>query len=206
GQLEVMQWLRNSAACVWHDDCVTMLIKSRFWTALSWALTAGCPVPNEAMRTAAREGNLSLLRRLNRHGGSMDAAADGAAMGNHLHILKWAFDNMPHRPASVLELAAGQGHVGVYRWAKEQGCVCRSVSMVGSLFGHGYISDFKQAVLEGAVCDCSIFNAAVARGDLGVVQWLRAQGVEWDKHTCRAAIKHVHVLKWLREEKCRWGD
>ena len=38
------------------------------------------------------------------------------------------------------------------------------------------------------------------------VQWLRAQGVEWDKHTCRAAIKHVHVLKWLREERCGWGD
>ena len=44
-------------------------------------------------------------------------------------------------------------------------------------------------------------------GHLETLQWLRAEGCPWNKHTCRHAAEqgHVEVLRWARENGCPWN-
>jgi hypothetical protein len=44
-------------------------------------------------------------------------------------------------------------------------------------------------------------------GHLGLLQWVRKHGCQWDKWTCAAAARggHLEVLVWAREHGCPWG-
>jgi len=49
---------------------------------------------------------------------------------------------------------------------------------------------------------------AAYHGHLKVLQWLHANGCEWDSVTCSAAAGsgHLDILKWAREQGCPWDD
>ena len=51
----------------------------------------------------------------------------------------------------------------------------------------------------------SVMEQAAHSGNLGLVQWLRAEGCPWDNWTCFTAIRsgRVEVLRWGRENGCR---
>ena len=48
------------------------------------------------------------------------------------------------------------------------------------------------------------FIAAVERGDLEILRWLRKKRCPWDAECYRAALrqKNGNVLQWLRQENC----
>jgi len=48
--------------------------------------------------------------------------------------------------------------------------------------------------------------SAAMGGHLHILQWLRANGCEWNKDTCFEAAAHGHakVLSWARENGCDW--
>jgi hypothetical protein len=51
--------------------------------------------------------------------------------------------------------------------------------------------------------------AAVAgRGHLHVLKWLRENGCRWDTETCckAAGSGHLHILKWARKNGCDWSE
>jgi hypothetical protein len=49
---------------------------------------------------------------------------------------------------------------------------------------------------------------AAERGDMQLLQWLRAHGCAWDGYTCSCAAHHGHldVLMWATEQGCPWSD
>ena len=57
-------------------------------------------------------------------------------------------------------------------------------------------------------CDwsASTCSGAAQRGQLEVLQWLRAEGCPWDFNTCYLAVygRHLETLRWARENGCQW--
>ena len=48
---------------------------------------------------------------------------------------------------------------------------------------------------------------AASSGNLGLVQWLRAEGCPWDGAACAEAAYggNLELLRWLRGEGCPWN-
>ena len=59
---------------------------------------------------------------------------------------------------------------------------------------------------EEAKCpwDTDTFVAAVKRGDLDILKWMRAKECPWNSTCFLAALeeKRFDIVKWLHEEKC----
>ena len=56
----------------------------------------------------------------------------------------------------------------------------------------------------GAAHRGALAVAAARGGNLGVLQWARENGCEWDKRVCSQAAEggHLGVLQWARENGC----
>lgn len=104
-----------------------------------------------------------------------------AQVGN-VEVLKWARGarEIPCIPwdEHVCAQAAGNGHIDVLQYARDQGC------------------DWDQNT-------CA---SAAGGGHLELLQWARAQGCEWTEACCAKAAKggHLHVLKWAHEAGAPW--
>ena len=118
--------------------------------------------------------------------------AHGAAANGHLKLLRWSlmqkyFARQPGETfkwdEQLLTAAAAGGHVRVMRWLRRHGFP----------FGKG-------------VC-CEAAAKAAEHGQLGVLKWLRAHDYPLNEWRCTdAAVSrgHLQVLKWLRDT--RKGD
>jgi hypothetical protein len=74
--------------------------------------------------------------------------------------------------------AAGNGHLDVLQWLKE----------------NGWPWDSWTCIL------------AASGGHLKVLKWSRENGCPWNHVACQEAARegHLNILKWLRENKCPW--
>jgi hypothetical protein len=134
-------------------------------------------------RLAALGGDLEMVQVLASEGlniGHYTCAA--AARGGQLEVLKWLMQNQrgAWNPWLLCAAIAGGPHMHVISWALDEGCPV----------------------------DASVCTAAAAKGDLPLLQQLRARGVPWDEDTCAAAAKggHLMVLQWLLVEGCPWDE
>jgi hypothetical protein len=61
---------------------------------------------------------------------------------------------------------------------------------------------------NGCNWDEDTCSAAARGGHLAVLQWARANGCEWDEYTCRDAARggHLAVLQWARANGCDWDE
>ena len=71
------------------------------------------------------------------------------------------------------------------------------------------------SVCEWAVATCGLplrselcEVVALQRGNLPVLQWLRARGCPWDATTCESAATcgDIDMLKWAKQAGCPWND
>ena len=73
---------------------------------------------------------------------------------------------------------------------------------------HGDLDLLRWAVLRPwcPALTAHVCEEAALGGELGVLQWARANGCEWDSEVCRAAAGggHLAVLRWARENGCEW--
>ena len=53
-----------------------------------------------------------------------------------------------------------------------------------------------------------ICHLSAAGGHLEVLQWARAHGCPWNKHTCEMAARNGHLaaLQWARAHGCPWNE
>ena len=74
------------------------------------------------------------------------------------------------------ELAAASGHLGVLKWARENGC------------------PWDEATL----------SCAAEEAGLATLRWCRENGCPWDTTTCAFAARggHLTTLRWVRENGC----
>jgi hypothetical protein len=70
--------------------------------------------------------------------------------------------------------------------------------------GHLQLLQWMRA--NGCDWDEYTCSAAARGGHLAVLQWARVNGCDWDEETCKAAAKggHLVVLQWARANGCLW--
>jgi len=130
-------------------------------------------------RAAAKDGQLQVLWRLKQRGfdwAMKTYRCHYAALGGHLHIVKWARENDCHWGNTCCNATKG-GHLHIIKWAIENGC------------------DWGDT--------CHAAAAAALGGHLHIVKWVRENGCDWGD-ICRAAALggHLHILQWARENGC----
>lgn len=137
---------------------------------------------------AAQLGYLDILIKMKEKGYPLDHKIPiGAAKGNHLHILKWAFENGSNFGkgicSRVCKHAAKNGNLEILEWVKQQ---------------RDWTPDtFKKIFL-------SVCRKAASGGQLHVLKWARENNLPWDERTClRAAYRgHLNILIWARQNGC----
>jgi hypothetical protein len=90
-------------------------------------------------------------------------------------------------------------------WRKDCGSY-RAAEMCAAAAGGGQLAVLQWLWAEGCEWDEGTCGAAAEGGHLVVLQWARANGCEWGEETCSAAAEggHLAVLQWARANGCTW--
>ena len=158
---------------------------------IEWAIDNGCP-HNECIwvAEAGKAGNLDVVHWIcdNNHNGAVwNYAVHNVALGGHLHVLEWAYEQKNKDLSSIYTSAAKGGHIHVLEWAQQK----------------------KIKVGDGDRWDIAdVPNAAAKGGHRKTLEWLRNNGFEWGSFTCAGATEggHLDILQWLRAEGCQWSE
>eukprot|EP01117_Protostelium_nocturnum_P013338 TRINITY_DN4968_c0_g1_i1.p1 TRINITY_DN4968_c0_g1~~TRINITY_DN4968_c0_g1_i1.p1 ORF type:complete len:392 (+),score=128.58 TRINITY_DN4968_c0_g1_i1:147-1322(+) len=147
--------------------------------------------------TAARDGNLSLIKWAKENGfkldnvkevDSYDESEEGdiitsaASLGGHLEILKFARENSLFFNENTFNYSAARGHLDIFKWARENN-----------------VSNFES---YGAMV-----QAAVG-GHISIIEYCKNNDKEWDEYAAlpliamRAAENgRLEVVKWAVDNK-----
>jgi len=185
---------------------------------------------------AAREGYLSLLKwcRNNNNYCGHEIVSENAAMGGHLHVLQWLYENKLCYMSIIPSAAAKEGHLHVLKWAKDHGYtsftphVCERAAYGGHLeiikwlwinncrwtesvsfsaARNGHLDILKWEKDNGCITwNPGLYDSASCGGHLEIIKWLRENGCPWSTWSCSEAIVYdnLHVLQWLVKEGCPW--
>ena len=154
---------------------------------------------------AIRFGNLPLLRYAVSQGCLIDGICYRAAKSGHLHVIQWAKQAGCKIYRDTCCTAAGRGHLHIVRWCIERGEVLWSFDIGKVAAYHGAVNVLQWALDNNLPMD-SIWNNAVAGGQLAVLQWALSNNYPRDGHEvyCAARDGHLDVLKWLLNHEFAW--
>jgi hypothetical protein len=188
-------------------------------------VAAGHPMPEGLVKllgahgfvcsVAAFLGRLEQLLRLEAEGWVLDdvSCAGAAAAGGNLEMIRW-LAGRGRVPFEVFTYAAAtHGHLHVLQWAAANGCAapanaCLEASFAGHMHVLRWLVETQPRPWDEAL-DVHCCRFAARRGDLPMLQLLRAHGCPWDAKTCDAAARkeHCHILAWVRgqDPPCPWN-
>jgi hypothetical protein len=151
---------------------------------LTWGLACGAPLHSRLCGGAAYRGDLAMFAHLrsitDRWKHCM--CVEHAALGGHLHVLKWLWANgCPQYLGIASACAISAGHMHVLEYAES------------------FHDTSKQT-------DWCMLPAA-SRGDVEILKWLHARGHRMSAVVCYAAayFDHLEVLQWARAQGCPWS-
>lgn len=185
--VDLVQWLRNSGVC---------------WT-------------NRLLFAAGRSGNIYMLSWLY----DVDSAYkinspgyQGAALGEHIDVLKWFVDKeiTTGQQVSWCSIACANavcgGKLETLKWLRENNCPWDSLTCLYAA-QRGHLEIIKWAKLNGCSWNEYTCSHAARYGHLDVLIWARLNGCPWDKKTCKYAAKngHLDILQWARQNGCPWN-
>ena len=129
------------------------------------------------LRVVVREGNLDTLKSLNVDKSQLSAILWEAIKRNHVHILNWTRESQLLTPNKST-------YSGILDWELE--------------------TDAPPPTVHHVTRDVGYCETAASDGHLEALQWLRANGFEWDWRTCREAVfnGHIEILKWAVNNGC----
>eukprot|EP00953_Heterococcus_sp_UTEX-ZZ885_P030566 16147-Heterococcus_DN1.PRE.3 len=152
--------------------------KSGAIETIRYLLQQGCVLDDDALSSAAWEGDLALCQYLIAEQCPLhNAATSNAAAAGHLEILRFLRDNgCPWDALRMCSRAALSGSVEVLQYVQQEGCGLSEEAM----------------------------STAAARGFLRMCQYLRREQCPWNDTACElAAVRgHVDTLSWLCEQGC----
>jgi hypothetical protein len=128
--------------------------------------------------TAAREGNLSVLKYLRSLGCAWDnETCSNAAINGHLDVVKWCHENGWPWDKYTCAHAAENGHLDVIKWCRE----------------------------NGFPWDALTCYYAAENGHIDILKWCRQNGCEWWQSTCEDLESKgcFDVLQWSFENGCK---
>ncbi|SOB74041.1 ankyrin repeat [Cedratvirus lausannensis] len=129
-----------------------------------------------------------------------------AVKGGHLHIIKQLDEKgFPFRVSNFYDVAK-YGHWEILKWVKDRGYLSERFCSNAALGGRLDILQWLRA--NGCDWDVWVCADAALGGHLEVLKWARANGCPWDTWTCRnaAAGGHLEVLQWARSQGCPWNE
>jgi hypothetical protein len=132
-----------------------------------------------------------------------------AARHGHLEVLRWAAEEGCPWTDGVWEAAAEHGHLDVLRWAISRGRECQPAWCVAAVRGgHAHVVEWLLRLKGGTHWDAGACAAAAGRGDLAMLQRLRAAGCPWDAgvFSVAAACGHVEIMRWAHAHGCPWDE
>ena len=169
-------------------------------------------VPSTIAVATACTGKFHVLIWAKAHGCSIEKPAFcSAARHGRLDVLQWleARYDIDQTTQDLMHVfAAGEGHLNVLRWAKGKvgyGMKATAVSKVAVAKGQLGVLEWMQE--EGLALNNAACVVAAGNGQLEVLKWLREEAsANWDEQTtCQAAVGgHLQLLQWAIEHGCPW--
>jgi hypothetical protein len=153
--------------------------------------------------TAARDGNLTVLKYLRSIQCSRDArTCANAAKNGHLDIIQWCRENGCPWDAKTCENTAKNGHLNVVIWCHQNGCPWDE-NTCASAAENGHLDVIQWCRRNGCPWDIRTCEYAAANGDIDVFKWCRQNGCPWDGRTCEALESagyddRMEFLKWMQ--------
>ncbi len=179
----------------------------------------------EALRLAAANGDLEVVRSLHQTGvdirSDSDAALRAAAAQGHLDVLRYLHQNgvdVLARGSETFLLAAAHGHVDVVQYLHQNGMDLRTGTdeVLRLAAAHGHLEIVRYIRENGAdlwVQREEMLRLAAANGHLATVRYLHEYGVNLSSvraggHAlrCAAAGGHGEVVKYLHENGATTAD
>lgn len=186
GHIEILEWIRTHWFDWGHQD-MPLLFRTKRANAelcesaasggqldtLKYLRAKGCPWDIRVASSAAFYGHIEILKWYLSNGGTWDTQVCSLAAANcQLETLQWLraneYGTCPWG-ASTCWRAARNGHLGVLKWAHENGC------------------PWDEWTCENAVL----------KEHFEVLKWLRANGWPWNKQKCLHRAKTSEVREWI---------
>jgi hypothetical protein len=138
----------------------------------------GFNVTEDAMNMAVVEGNVKLVKLLNKNGCPWSARTFTIAVKNrNFEMMQCLLELGCPLSDTALSAAAKNGDLESMKWLKAHGCPWSQWT----------------------------FRAAARKGDLDIMKWLRLNGCPWDQYVFMAAeCGNLDNMKWLRSNGCPW--
>jgi hypothetical protein len=193
GYLEVLMWLRENG-CEWNADVCAEAARGDHLDVLKWAYENGCPADERVAESAAEAGQHEMLQ--------------------------WALERELPKSVPMLVLMASRGHrVGILKFlaATQTGFAVHPLSATAAVLSSEFIGEKGEEIVDEkyVLRDVFIFlfehmesievfteettAAAVRRGRLELLKWLRHMKCPWDWRVLTACkqYKQKHILKWV---------
>ena len=210
GSLGVLRWL-NDNFFEWDSTTCYEAIKAGKLQVLKLALNRGCTMKDflvrDACELAAANGHEHMLVYLRLFGCEWSAKVSAAAaFRGDIIMLHWLLVHHCPFDGSSMSMAAGQGHLSVVKWLWDRGCpVNNNVCSEAACGGHIDILEWARLPAQDLPWDVvACANAAAKGGHFELLQYVIANGGQWDELTLRVAAEsgNLPMIQWMVTEGC----
>lgn len=194
GSLINVKWFHNNGFTRCEDaiphaiDNLANLSEADKLAMVEWLIEHGYPLDFSAFDSAALNGDLKLMKLLHEKGcPHSDEVFYHAADHGNLDNLKWLYS--------------------VYNKTRVSSDTFRNAARFGSIVNMEWLYRLGIAT-GGCLWDARTFEAAAAREDFVMMQWLLESGCPWDGNVTIAIARcgNIKIMRWLCEHKCPWGE
>lgn len=221
GSIKLLRWLRDAPYGVVFSQRITVdAVKGGHIDVLKWLMTLKTPwnldgftnpfkLHETSYADAAKRRDLKMLEWLKEKGciRGMGISArepiEEASRRGYLDVLKWLFDNKHATSVCAPYYAAQNGHMDALQYLRDNGCP-ESVLTAVAFAERGDLKMLKEYDVTRSVPRYRIVNAAIRRGHVHVVKWLKEkQGCDldvYDAYVMAVESGNVEMLTYLREQ------
>jgi len=199
--------LTSRACAVKHAQ---RLIQQRQWNLLDWMIDRTGPfegintLVDEVSAAAASDGDMVRLKRFYTQTSDIDRLLCAAAQYGRCDVIEW----LREESSALLEDACKEMCDGGYTELASDTLANHYFypnAYVYDAAGHGHISVLMQIRQWGHAFSIDYACAVAAKaGHLDVIEWITADGREWDAHMCHnaAAGGHLAILERALDRGC----
>eukprot|EP00953_Heterococcus_sp_UTEX-ZZ885_P014617 8275-Heterococcus_DN1.PRE.4 len=162
-------------------------------------------LPNDICDSAAKSGNIDMLRWLLQGGyGLCASTAYQAALAGHKHVLKFLNSEACTFDKWSFTAAAYRGDLDMLRWLQQQGCPRDALAVSITAVSSGNVPLMMWLKEQHVELYPMLMLHAAEHGHLNMCRYLVDQGGQLTKKACKHAARggHTETLRWLLAQGC----
>ena len=206
----MLRWLRKDTDCAWTAATCSSAAGKGHFALLKWLREEGCPWDEQTCAAAASGGFVHILEWLREGGCPWDEQTCAAAAENrHLEALVWARDHgCPWSERTAARAAAG-GDLSVLEYLAARGCPLGQAAVCNAAEeGHVHVLEWLRArgsPMPRFACTCAAWGRSLEA--LKVPTYLRVPTpAPTSTHLCLPACLNICTLQFLRANGCEWDE